>query len=390
MSEDERDERHGRLGRLFAALVGTETDAPETGGGGPGADEAEPAATSRLDLEELSRQLANSTNPLLALRRLVDDVRARTASAEAGDAPSALETHLAERLQEAGLSDSDSRETPAVRVVRPRTSGLFYLRIDEDELSYAAKLRVLRIEAALNGALLATQALEDPEAASCEDLVRLEARCARSIVAQAAELAGRREGPARGEWDVRQALSEAIESARVPYRLTARFRVNALGRRAAFEIDLVPPRIWAATTYVDGLGIVSSTTEMRRRAASDYNLRLGVLLAGYALLVAPELEEVWVAGRRRRARSPRLLLLRATHALAARGSRPRGALDVWALMRAAGATMDEQNLALAPVRQGFSLDDEALCPARRWDVTELSEEGAHAGARTRAGRRERA
>ena len=373
MSEDERDERHGRLGRLFAALVGTETDAPETGGGGPGADEAEPAATSRLDLEELSRQLANSTNPLLALRRRVDDVRARTASAEAGDAPSALETHLAERLLEAGLSDSDSRETPAVRVVRPRTSGLFYLRIDEDELSYAAKLRVLRIEAALNGALLATQALEDPEAASCEDLVRLEARCARSIVAQAAELAGRREGPARGEWDVRQALSEAIESARVPYRLTARFRVNALGRRAAFEIDLVPPRIWAATTYVDGLGIVSSTTEMRRRAASDYNLRLGVLLAGYALLVAPELEEVWVAGVvDGPVRHDCYYSVRLTRSQL-EGVDLEAPLDVWALMRAAGATMDEQNLALAPVRQGFSLDDEALCPARRWDVTELSE-----------------
>lgn len=373
MSEDERSERHGRLGRLFAALVGTETDVPAAGEDGRRTDEAEPAAASRLDLDALAQKLANSTDPFLVLRRLVDDVRARAASAEAGDAPSALETHLAERLQEAGLLESDPRETPTVRVVRPRTSGLFYLRIDEDELGYTAKLRILRIEAALNGALLATQALEDPEAASCEDLVRLEARCARSIVAQATELASRREGPTRGEWDVRQALSEAIESARVPYRLTARFRVNALGRRAAFEIDLVPPRIWSATAYVDGLGIVASTTEMRRRAASDYNLRLGVLLAGYALLVAPQLEEVWVAGVvDGPVRHDCYYSVRFTRSQL-EGVDLEAPLDVWALMRAAGATLDEQNLTLAPVRQGFSLDDETLCPARRWDVTELTE-----------------
>ena len=205
--------------------------------------------------------------------------------------------------------------------------------------------------------------------------MRLEARCARSIVGPGGRCSrgAARETPARGEWDVRQALSEAIESARVPYRLTARFRVNALGRRAAFEIDLVPPRIWAATTYVDGLGIVSSTTEMRRRAASDYNLRLGVLLAGYALLVAPELEEVWVAGVvDGPVRHDCYYSVRLTRSQL-EGVDLEAPLDVWALMRAAGATMDEQNLALAPVRQGFSLDDEALCPARRWDVTELSE-----------------
>ena len=123
MSEDERNERHGRLGRLFAALVGTEADVPATGEDERRADEAEPGAASRLDLDALAQKLANSTDPFLVLRRLVDDVRARAASAEAGDAPSALETHLAERLQEAGLLESDPRETPTVRVVRPAHLG---------------------------------------------------------------------------------------------------------------------------------------------------------------------------------------------------------------------------------------------------------------------------
>lgn len=375
MSEEERDEGHGRLGRLFAALVGTDVDGTAPAGGTDGAPSLAGASEqpSRLDLDALSQTLAASANPLLVLRRFVADVRERTESAASGASPCALETYLAERLEEAGVGEADAGAALAVRVVRPRTSGLFYLRIDDDEVAYPAKLRVLRIESALNFALLATRSLEEPDAASLEDLVRLEARCARSTVAQAPHLARRREAPARGEWEVRRALSEAIESARLPYRLTARFRVNVTGRLAAFEIDLVPSRIWPATAHVDGLGIVSATSEMRRRAASDYDLRLGVLLAAYALLVAPELDEVWVAGVedgptshvcRYSARLTRSLV---------EGVDLEGPIDVWALMRAAGASMEERNLTLAPVRQGFSLDDERLCPARRHDPVELSD-----------------
>ena len=157
MSDNERDEQHGRLGRLFAALVGTET--------GEAADAERPVgmppAPSRLDLDGLSRTLASSPDPMRALSRFVSDVRRRTAQAEAGAAPSALETYLAERLEEAGVADAGGRLS--VRVVRPRTSDLFYLRIDDEELSWSDKLRVMRVEAALNGALLAASALEDAD-----------------------------------------------------------------------------------------------------------------------------------------------------------------------------------------------------------------------------------
>lgn len=376
MSEDERSEQHGRLGRLFAALVGTETEPSAAAGEKDRApvDAAETAtAPSRLDLDALEQTLATSTNPLHALRGFVSDVRERATGAEAGATPSALETYLAERLQEAGISESEPGRGPTVKVVRPHTSGLFYLRIGDDELSYSNKLRILRIEAALNGALLASRALEDADAASLEDLVRLETRCVRSIVAQAVRLARRRESPARGEWEVRRALSEAIESAQLPYRLTARFRVNVRDRRAAFEIDLVPPSIWTATTLVDGLGVVATTSEMRRRAASEYNLRLGVLLASFALLVAPELEEIWVAGVEDGPVSHACYYSARLTRSTLEGVDLEGAFDVWALMRAAGAAMDEKNLALSPVPQAFSLDDERLCPARRWEAVELSD-----------------
>ena len=376
----ETDEQHGRLGRLFAALVGI--DQPDV----TPADDAEAAAeatgTSRLDLEKLSRELAGSRDPERVLRDFVSDVRHRSAAADAElvsrtsgrreSIPSAFDTYLAERLQEAGVLEEDGVYLPAIRVVRPRSSGLFYLRVEEPEIPWLSKVKVLRVEAALNAALLADEGLEDANAASLEELVRYEGRCARSIVAQAPLLAGRREGPARGEWAVRRALSEGIERLRLPYRLTARFRVNEAAGRAAIEFDVVPPRVWWATTWVDGLSVVGATAEMRRRAASEYNLRVGVLLAAYALLVAPFVDEVHVAGVEDSSAGHACYLSARITRAQLEGVDLGGAVDPWKILRAAGATIDEHNLTLSPVRQGFSLDDERFCPARRFDAVELS------------------
>ena len=375
--EDERNDERGRLGRLFAALVGTEGDdvLPDTAAGDSteGADDN----TSVLDVEELSRSLVGSPDPMALLAGLVVDVRSRVdASGPERDGatlpPSPLEVHLASRLVEAGLLETDV-ELPSLHVVRPRTSGLFYLRVDESELPYLAKLRVLRIEAALNGVLLASRVLPSPNDATLEEIVRCEQRVARSVTSQARRVAAQVEGPVRGEWDVRYALAYGIEALRLPYRLTARFRVNAARGLAAFEVDLVPPSAWAATAYVDGLGVVPATSEMRRRAATDYNARLAVLLAGYAFSVAPELAEVWIAG---------VVDTPADHACYYSVRVPReavdeldldGTVDAVAWLHLLGATMEEDARTLAPVCQDFSLDDERLCPRSRFAAPELSE-----------------
>lgn len=368
MPESDERQAHGRLGKLFAALVGDGTTAPDASRPDP-ADDACP-----FDVDELARSLATASDPVGVLRVFVASIRSRSERAEAGDGtePSGLELYLAERLAEAGLF-ADDVELPALRVVRPRTSDLFYLRIDDDELPGIAKLRVVRLEAALNGALLATRVLPDEAShATLEELVRCEQRCARSIVAQAATVAERRSLPAYGEWDVREAISTGIESFRLPYRLTARFRVNVAAGVAAFEIDLVPPRAWARTRFVDALGVVGATTQMRRRAATDYNLRLGVLLAAYALRVAPELREVWVAG---------VIDGAGGHACYYSGCLDRALLrdvdlagppDPLALMRSAGVTLDEHAGELTAVHQSFSLNDERFCPAARFDAPETS------------------
>lgn len=382
------DERTGRLGRLFAALVNVGDDrADEAAPAGTGLvepdAEKDPAGgnTTVLDLEGLSRSLASSPDPMALLAGLVVDVRARVGATGApefpGEAPklppSPLEVHLATRLVEAGLLEPDV-ELPGVRVVRPRTSGLFYLRIEEERVSYLAKLRVLQIESALNAVLLASHALESPNDAPLDAIVRAEQRVTRSVAGQAREVASRLEGPVRGEWDVRYALAYGIEAFRLPHRLTARFRVNARAGLAAFELDLVPPEAWPRSAFVDGLGVVPATEQMRRRAAGTYNARLAALVAGYALAVAPELGEVWVAGVIDTARDHACLYSARIAREALEAVDLEGSFDPVALLRSCGAAISlDETGGLAPVRQGFSLDDEALCPRERYDAPELSE-----------------
>ena len=371
----------GRLGRLFAALVGGATEVDLTGGvpkqakTGVSVATAPDATTSSLDVEALSRELVSSPDPTALLQAFVVDVRDRAEALPGSGSllPGALELHLAERLREAGLM-GDKVALPALHVVRPRNSDLFYLRVDESSLTYAAKLEVMRVEAALNAALLASRLLPDANAATEAELVRAEQRVARSVVGQASRVAARLEAPAHGEWEVRHALAFGIEAFQLPWRLTARFRVNVAAHVAALECDLVPPRAWASTAYVDGLGVVDATAEMRRRAATDYNLRLVVLLARYAFLACPELDEVWVAGVRDSATDHRCYVSARFERELLEGTDLEGAFDPFALLRSCDAALsaDERARTLEPVRQGFSLEDERFCPTARWEDPELS------------------
>ena len=375
------DVTRGRLGKLFAALVSSEGSPRAEGSNAIAPSSAASVGdaaendTSHLDLDALSRRLMGSADPEGELRALVADVRRRSEDPAGGSAPSDFELYLATRLAEAGVRGEHgaARVLPRFSVVRPHTSGLFYLRIAGGSISWDEKVALLRAEAALNCALLVERALPDANAASLEETIRCEQRVCRSIISQASRAAARLETPAHGEWAVRNAISAGIECLRLPFRLTARFRVNVTAGAAAVEVDLVPPSAWPASAYVDGLGVVGATAEMRRRAASDYNLRLGILLASYAFQVAPQLSEVWVAGvldtaRRHACYYSARLTRRLVDELDT-----GGAFDPFVVMRAAGAVMDADGRELTPVRQGFSLEDELFCPARRYDPPELSE-----------------
>jgi len=375
---DEDDNAHSWLGRLFSSLV--RTDGEEEGAQDmtpPDVTEATPArSTSTLDVAALRIRLVQATEPVASLVELVHDIRTReTAAGTDGTLPpGAFELYLARRLEDAGLLATDVG-LPGIRVIVPHTSGMFYLHVNEQQVPYLVAQRVLGIEAALNAALLADAYLVDSGSATEEDLVGLEARIATSIVAQVPSIdigsPAPDEGNPNGEWSVRRGISSGIECARLPYRLMTDFRVNVAGRDVAFQVALVSPELFGTRAIVDGVGVVPATTDMRRRAATDYNLRLGVLLAALAFRCSPTLERAWVAGTVDTA-TAHACYYSVTFTRAEVERACADGFDPIELMRSCGASMDEHDGRLEAVRQSFRLEDELFCPPARYDAVELS------------------
>ena len=352
MSDDtaNNDER-SQLGRLFAAFVDEAADAAENG------------AVPGFDVDAFGRELACAEDPFAHLASFVVQARA-------DERACALELRLAERLDEAGIFAEDVK-MPEAHVVRPKTSGLFYVRVDEPELPYLAKLRIIGIEAALNGALLCQAILDEPTAATREDIIKAEQRIARSVAAQGSTPLADLEGePELGEWHDRHAIAAGIECLRLPYRLQARFRVNAEKHVAAVECDLIPPRLMPQDAYVDGLGVVETTAAMRRRAATDYNLRVVVLMAAYVLTCAADIDRVYVAGVRDTASSHACYVSACIEREDIEGL-DLAALEPVSLLRFLCASIEERDGELSPVAQGFSLDEALFCPKERFAKPEL-------------------
>lgn len=347
---------HSAFGQGLEKLLGALADDIEEAA-------AQAEAARGFDIDRLGRRLMAADDPIEALASFA-------ARAKGREGACALELRLAERLDAAGIFSEDVA-LPSVRVVRPKTSGLFYLRIEDREIAYLSKLRVLGIEAALNSALLCSALLDEPGGATMEQVVRLEQRICRSIAQQGAEPLAELGGePTRGEWHDRHAIAAGIECLRLPYRLTARFRVNAAAGVAAFECDLVPPRLMPTDAYVDGIGVVAATESMRRRAATDYNLRLVVLLAAYAFAATEDIERVYVAGTVDTATRHACYVSACIEREDLEGIDLQN-MDPVALLRFLCANIDESNGQLAGVAQGFSLDEERFCPKERFARPEL-------------------
>ena len=220
MSQGPENTSNKNIGELFAAMAGCAADAGAT-------------AEGAFDIDRLGRKLMAADDPVAFLRGFASRVRADRHAC-------ALEARLADRLDESGLLGDDGI-TPAFRVVRPKTSGLFYLRIDDPKLPYLAKLRVLGAEAALNACLMCSALLDEPLSAGMEEIVRAERRIARSVAQQATSpVVDLDEEKADGEWRDRRAIAAGIECLRLPYRLQARFRVNSATGEAAIEVDPAP------------------------------------------------------------------------------------------------------------------------------------------------------
>ncbi len=371
-NDDARDPRDnegagGEMGDLIAelmkSLVMPEDEGGETDEGPAGFD------GRALDVSLLGRGLIAAGDPLAQLRGLVEQV-------EGAEAPSPFSQWVARRLREAGIFETDT-EMPQVSVVRVKTSGLFYIRCRASELTYLAALRILSVESALNVALLAQGRLEDVNAACDEELVRFECGLCSSVAAQAGHASpvgesGEAYPRHGGEWDARFAICEAMESFRMPWRLSYKLRVNVAAGAAAIEIDYVEPRLMPAQLWSAELGVVPSTADMRAAAARDYNLRVVVLCAANALMRCPQLSEVWVACV---SDTPRGFSCLCSTKMRREdlASLDLAGFDPVEFLRGTGAVLDVRDGELQPVKQGFSVNDQRFCPAKRYAPIETSE-----------------
>ncbi len=373
-----------RLGKLFSSLVDGDT-LPDVVS--LYAEKNESASRllfnqkrSKLDIEDLSKKLALAQHPLEVLQTFVRDALTHASdettptSADAADAlkPSDYKLHLTKRLQEAGINVADAH-LAKIRIIRLRTSGLFYIRTTASSYPYLTRLRLLEIESALNIALLANHYFLDANMVSKDDLLLFERNVLRSITSQAPASAARsQDGTRDGEWIVRKAISLAIENLRLPYRLELDFRTNVHAGRAAFRIKLIPPEVFPKTHYQPKTGEMASTEDVLKRAATDYNTRLGILVTASAFNSSQTIRDVWIEGitedpvkhcclytahiTRNQFEDVRLTDI----------SNPVELLLSW------GASINSQENILSPVKPSFSLEDERFCPPSRYDTIEDS------------------
>lgn len=379
--------------------VGQEPDAlalapaaPEPDAAGqPPADERQEGAFS---LEGFSEGLASSDDPIAFLKVFVGDIRTRQARAAQGvpdegrgTAPCGIELYAARQLEEAGLFANDV-ELPRLGVIRPRRSGLFFVRIEAPRYPYAAKLRVIELEAALNRILFACAILSERGDASEEACFCANQSLEASVAAQAVvDILPEEEGQGlpEGEFALREALSTGIETFKLPYRLVASFRSNVAAGNLAVEIELVPAEAFPKSCFSADVGrIIPTTAEMRRRRAGDYALRVALLVTKQAFSCAPRLERVSVAT---------VLDTSASHGCYLSAEVERDAFcevdlaeasDPVGIWRGLGASLEvDDDGALSPVEQTFDLEDERFCPTLRYEPIELSSrtlEGASARA----------
>lgn len=356
------------------------------------ADDATPdaqAPDAPFDFPAFRLRLLHSAKPLEDLRATVDDIRARR-EADANSVCGAQE-FLEQELTDAGLYDQEVGAAQ-VHVVLPYHARLFYLRLARRSLPYGTYLSLLRIEATLNALLFAFEHYDDLSCVRHEDIRAFQQRVTSSICAQAPDVDTADwsylampwqmpYGPSeQGEWSVREALSRAIETVRLPYRLEARFRTNVNAGDIALEFTATPESVFPHTAWVPALGLVPSTSHMRTREASKYAARVGLLLAAHAFKASERIRRVWVSAIAESPREHACLYSVRIERRAFSSLRMDKMSDPLSVLHALGASMRQDGEALLPATQLFYLEDERFCPPMRHDIWQLSERPLSVGA----------
>ncbi len=343
-----------------------------------------------FDYDAFKRSLLFSSDAAATLVELVTRTRKRMTKEEP---VSAAEQFLWQQLEgdelyaEREKTEKDSRNHKLLRfeVVLPRHTNLYYLRSQMQTLPYGSLLRLLRVEATLNALHFAQDYYQDLNSIEMEDIYRLWQRTANSICGQVTDVDTADwsylampwqvpYGPSElGEWAVRQAISEAIESVQVPYRLEARYRCNVSSGDVAIEFNATPSSAFPRHAFVHGLGIIPTTSEMRSRESSKYAARIGLLLANHAFRSSPKIRRVWIAAITQTPSSRKCLYSACIGRRAFSGVHMSSVSDPLQALRSVGASLKESRGTLLPTDPTFYLEDELFCPPKRHDLWTLSE-----------------
>ena len=371
-----------RLGKLYPSLVNRDVLPDES---------LDAAATkqqvgsinqagwhTKLNIEALSLTLTESIAPLEVLKHFVTTafLREKDSHRKGGSVaipPSDFELHLAQRLKDAGILDAQDITIPC-RVVRLRTNGLFYLRATQKTLSYEQKIQLLTIESALNTALFAERYFLDANMASETDLLAFEQELVSTMMKQSRPRCATTQSTQEdGEWVVRKAISLHIESLRLSQRLVTEFRTNVHKGIAAFRVNLALPEQFPKTFLDAGGNIKEATYEDLCRAATAYNLRLGMLITASAFRSSQKINEVWLSGICDTDKLHACLFsfhitreqFAETHI-----TEETDPLDIFKLWNAQIYAVDGMLHAVHPL---FTLDNEIFCPPSRYDFVESSQ-----------------
>lgn len=368
---------------------------PETEGVSPLPRQTEPApapaepeptpepAPPSFNMAALIHSVLDSEHPLTALRQRANDIRNRRKQDASSILP--IEDFLERDLHEAGLFEKDAEAEKQVRIVLPHHSKLFYVRMPQKGMTYGMWLQLLRIEATLNALLFAFENFDDLSAVRLEDLYKLRQRVITSICAQAPDvdtadwsyLAMPWQvpfGPSdQGEWAVRQTISQAIESMRLPFRLEARFRCNVAEGDVAIEFGATPARAFPQTAYTQGLGIVPTTHQTRSREATNYAARVGILLAANAFHASNRIRRVWVSAIDETPKTHTCLYSVCMERRSFSQLRLGRMYDPVGCLQRMGASLRLAEFELQPVEPRFYMEDDRFCPPYRHDLWQLSE-----------------
>lgn len=266
--------------------------------------------------------------PLAALRLIASDVYGTRV--DPCLVPPALVCCLARWLSEAGLDALLKEHTndDALRLVRTvRYAKVYYMTTEDDSLEVS--LRTLwSIEAALNRFLLVSEMLgEEAALVGEQDCIYWDGQLFETVAAQhptLRDLADAPLGNEGGEWDVRCALSSAVERLRLPVRIDVTIRADALLGEVSLDVitpdaDFMPrlflkdfspqeaPSGSAVSSEVEGgsssdknndqKDSLIATPEMRQNQALRYALHLGLILSALAFETSPTIDRVNVVLR---------------------------------------------------------------------------------------------